>query len=47
MSTITDKISVEKVTSSRIKEVDFDKLSFGSVFTDHMLVAEYKDGMLC
>jgi branched-chain amino acid aminotransferase len=44
MSTITDKISVEKVTSSRIKEVDFDKLSFGSVFTDHMLVAEYKDG---
>ncbi|WP_343485690.1 branched-chain amino acid aminotransferase [Allomuricauda sp. d1] len=44
MSTLTENISVEKVKSSRLQEVDFDNLSFGSVFTDHMLVAKYKNG---
>ncbi|RNC89456.1 MAG: branched-chain amino acid aminotransferase [Allomuricauda sp.] len=44
MSTLIENIPVEKVKSSRIHEVDFDNLSFGNVFTDHMLVAEYKNG---
>lgn len=45
MSTVIENISVEKVKSSRIHEVDFDNLSFGSVFTDHMLVAEFRNGV--
>ncbi len=45
MAMITENIPVEKVKSSRINEVDFDNLSFGNVFTDHMLIAEYKNGV--
>ena len=37
-------IAVEKVGVSKIKEVDFDKLTFGSVFSDHMLECTYKNG---
>ncbi|MCC7331067.1 MAG: branched-chain amino acid aminotransferase [Flavobacteriales bacterium] len=37
-------INVEKVNQSRIKEVDFDKIVFGKVFSDHMFVADYKNG---
>ncbi len=37
-------IEVTKVTKSKINEVDFEHLSFGSVFTDHMLVCDYKNG---
>ena len=39
-----DKISVQKVKSSKINEVDFDNLAFGSVFSDHMLECNYKNG---
>ncbi|MBX2827989.1 MAG: branched-chain amino acid aminotransferase [Flavobacteriaceae bacterium] len=37
-------IQVEKVTTSRIQEVDFDNLVFGSVFTDHMFECDFVDG---
>lgn len=37
-------ISIEKAKTSKIEEVDFDNLSFGSVYTDHMLVSDYIDG---
>lgn len=37
-------ISVEKAKTSKIDQVDFDNLKFGSVYTDHMLVCNYKDG---
>ncbi|WP_350292391.1 branched-chain amino acid aminotransferase [uncultured Croceitalea sp.] len=37
-------IAVEKVATSKINEVDFDNLSFGSVFSDHMLECTYKNG---
>ena len=40
----TLSIDIKKVTSSKISEVDFDNLNFGSVFTDHMLVCDYKNG---
>lgn len=36
-------IAIEQVTSSKIHEVDFENLTFGSIFTDHMLVCDYKD----
>ncbi len=35
---------VNKVSSSRLESVDFDNLPFGKVFSDHMLVLNYKDG---
>jgi branched-chain amino acid aminotransferase len=44
MSIETKDITVEKVKTSKIDQVDFDNLTFGSVFTDHMLVCTYKNG---
>ncbi|TLP80441.1 branched-chain amino acid aminotransferase [Maribacter sp. ACAM166] len=44
MSIGTKDIIVEKVKTSKIDKVDFDNLTFGSVFTDHMLVCSYKNG---
>jgi len=45
MSTdISTKFVIEKVKKSRISEVDFDTLSFGSVFTDHMFECDYING---
>lgn len=45
MSTdILNEIDIVKVTSSKINEVDFENLSFGNVFTDHMLICDFKDG---
>jgi len=35
---------VEHVKESRINAVDFEHLKFGSVYSDHMLVANYEDG---
>ncbi|MHA8067598.1 branched-chain amino acid aminotransferase [Aquirufa sp. ROCK2-A2] len=35
---------LNKITKSRINEIDFDNLAFGRSFADHMLVAEYADG---
>ncbi|WP_310993856.1 branched-chain amino acid aminotransferase [Aequorivita marina] len=43
-SSTTSKLSIDKVKSSRIGEVDFDNLVFGSTFTDHMFECDYKDG---
>ncbi|WP_242206591.1 branched-chain amino acid aminotransferase [Aestuariivivens insulae] len=44
MNTTTNAIEVIKTKASKINEVDFDNLKFGSVFSDHMLVCDYKDG---
>lgn len=38
------EIAIEKRTTSKLGEVDFDNLVFGKVFSDHMFVADYKDG---
>jgi branched-chain amino acid aminotransferase len=45
MSTLTSSIAVERAKSSRLRDVDFKNLGFGSYISDHMLVADYKDGM--
>ncbi len=37
-------IKIEKAATSRINEVDFSNLNFGSVFTDHMFICDYKNG---
>ncbi len=45
MSTdISTQFVIEKVNKSRISEVDFESLSFGSIFTDHMFECDYIDG---
>lgn len=44
METNTKNMKVEKAKTSKIDQVDFDNLAFGTVFTDHMLVCKYKNG---
>lgn len=43
-SATTQKINIQKVSTSRIGEVDFSNLTFGSTFSDHMFECDYKDG---
>ncbi|WP_162127846.1 branched-chain amino acid aminotransferase [Flavobacterium phycosphaerae] len=40
----TSEIDIVRVPSSKINEVDFENLAFGNVFTDHMLVCDFKEG---
>ncbi|OOV27530.1 branched chain amino acid aminotransferase [Flavobacterium sp. LM5] len=40
----TTTIDITKATTSKINDVDFDNLSFGSVFTDHLLECDFKNG---
>jgi branched-chain amino acid aminotransferase len=44
MSEASTTFQVERTERSRLADVEFEKLSFGTVFSDHMLVAEYQDG---
>ncbi len=44
MSSIINDIEIIKTKATKINDVDFDNLQFGSVFSDHMLVCDYKDG---
>ena len=39
----SSSIPVHRVATSRLNEVDFEQLEFGSHMSDHMLVARYKD----
>ncbi|MDH5598530.1 MAG: branched chain amino acid aminotransferase, partial [Cyclobacteriaceae bacterium] len=43
---MTDTISVEikKTDASRISELDENNIPFGKLYTDHMFIADYKDG---
>lgn len=44
MAILTSSIPVERVKNSRISEVDFKNLEFGTHLSDHMLVADYDKG---
>ena len=44
METTTQNIVIKNIENSKIDQVDFDNLDFGSVFTDHMLVCDYRNG---
>ena len=37
-------ITINKSTTTKINEVDFNNLSFGENFTDHMFECDYIDG---
>ncbi len=43
-SNTTHEIDIVTAPSSKINTVDFENLSFGSVFTDHMLLCDFKNG---
>lgn len=43
-TTQTIKINVEKAPTTKINDVDFNNLKFGSVFTDHMFECDYRNG---
>ncbi|KVV14864.1 branched-chain amino acid aminotransferase [Flavobacterium sp. TAB 87] len=43
-TTLTNKIEITKATATKINEVDFDNLSFGAVFTDHLFECDFKNG---
>ncbi|MGB3590554.1 MAG: branched-chain amino acid aminotransferase [Nonlabens sp.] len=42
--TSTSAIVVDKVSESKIKNVDFETLTFGKTFTDHMLECTWRNG---
>ncbi|PIA78099.1 branched chain amino acid aminotransferase [Gaetbulibacter sp. 4G1] len=44
MDTLINDIEVIKTKNTKIHDVDFDNLSFGKTFSDHMLECDYKDG---
>ncbi|WP_046745963.1 branched-chain amino acid aminotransferase [Kordia zhangzhouensis] len=44
MSDLPIDIKISKVSKSKIDQVDFNNLTFGKVFTDHMFVCDFKDG---
>ncbi len=38
------KIKITKTKHSRLSDIDFNNIPFGKTFSDHMFVADYKDG---
>ncbi|SNZ00207.1 branched-chain amino acid aminotransferase [Flagellimonas pacifica] len=44
METMANTFTVEKAKTSKIHDVDFNNLSFGSTYTDHMLICDYVNG---
>jgi branched-chain amino acid aminotransferase len=44
MSTTTASITVERIQNSRLQDVDVANIGFGNYISDHMLVADYKNG---
>lgn len=42
-NTLSD-IEIIKAPASKISSVDFENLTFGNIFTDHMLICDYKNG---
>ena len=41
---ITKNLEIIKSKTTKIHDVDFDNLGFGKVYTDHMMVCDYKNG---
>lgn len=37
-------ISITKTKESKLPQIDFDNLSFGKTYSDHMFMADYEDG---
>ncbi|RKS25081.1 branched-chain amino acid aminotransferase [Flavobacterium endophyticum] len=39
-----NEIDIVRASSTKINDIDFDNLVFGNIFTDHMLICDFKDG---
>jgi branched-chain amino acid aminotransferase len=39
-----ETIDMKKTTNSKIEQVDFNNLSFGKVYSDHMMYCDYENG---
>lgn len=39
-----NEIDIVRALSTKINDIDFDNLVFGNIFTDHMLICDFKDG---
>ena len=44
MSALINDIEITKAKTTKINEVDFDNLTFGKVYSDHMLECDFKNG---
>ena len=42
--TTFNDIEIISASNSKINSVDFENLTFGNVFTDHMLICDFKEG---
>ncbi len=40
----TLEIDIIKAPTSKIDTIDFENLAFGNIFTDHMLICDFKEG---
>ncbi|MCK6695319.1 MAG: branched-chain amino acid aminotransferase [Thermoanaerobaculia bacterium] len=45
MERLLNTIDIQRTTRSRLPETDLNKLTFGEVVSDHMLLADYRDGV--
>jgi branched-chain amino acid aminotransferase len=43
-SNLINEIDIVKANTSKISSVDFENLTFGNIFTDHMLICDFKEG---
>jgi branched-chain amino acid aminotransferase len=41
---LVSALSIDKTSSSRIGELDLNDLTYGKIYTDHMFVADYRNG---
>ena len=44
-NTTATNLEVIKSKTTKIHDVDFENLGFGKVYTDHMMVCDYKNGV--
>eukprot|EP01006_Ploeotia_vitrea_P027420 TRINITY_DN60247_c0_g1_i1.p1 TRINITY_DN60247_c0_g1~~TRINITY_DN60247_c0_g1_i1.p1 ORF type:complete len:352 (+),score=-10.85 TRINITY_DN60247_c0_g1_i1:988-2043(+) len=44
MEMTVSNINIQETQNSRLPEIDFNNIPFGKIFSDHMFVADYKDG---
>src|SRR6476620_10134871 len=45
VTTDTISIKVQKTANSRINELDYNHITFGKLFSDHMFMADYANGI--
>lgn len=43
-SNTTNEIDIVRASTSKIDAVDFENLTFGNIFTDHMLICDFRNG---